>query len=90
MKKLFLLAAALIMLGIAPIYAQNAAPGATKVRTAPVKKDGTPDMRYKENKAQPAAAAAPAGPAKKNGTPDMRYKANRDAASRPTNATKVR
>ncbi len=38
-----------------------------------MKKDGTPDMRYKENK----AAKTVAGPTKKNGTPDMRYKANK-------------
>ncbi len=38
----------------------------------PVKKDGTPDMRFKENKNKPAA-----GPLKKDGTPDKRYKANK-------------
>lgn len=37
------------------------------------KADGTPDKRFKENKAK----AATAGPLKKNGTPDMRYKANK-------------
>jgi hypothetical protein len=41
------------------------------VAAGPVKKDGTPDMRYKANKEKPA------GPLKKNGTPDMRYKANK-------------
>ena len=41
----------------------------------PLKKDGTPDMRYKTNK--DAAKAKPAGPLKKDGTPDMRYKANK-------------
>lgn len=41
-----------------------------------LKKDGTPDMRYKENK---EAAAKPAGPLKKDGTPDRRYKENKDA-----------
>ncbi len=40
-----------------------------------LKADGTPDMRYKENKE--AAKPAPAGPLKKDGTPDMRYKANK-------------
>jgi hypothetical protein len=52
---------------------------ADKIEAAPadhVKKDGTPDKRYKENKeAKPAA-----GPTKKDGTPDMRYKSNKDAA----------
>ena len=38
-----------------------------------VKADGTPDKRYKENK----ATAKAAGPMKKDGTPDMRYKANK-------------
>ena len=37
-----------------------------------LKKDGTPDKRFKENK--PAK-----GPLKKDGTPDMRYKANKKA-----------
>lgn len=40
-----------------------------------LKKDGTPDMRYKENK---EAAAKPAGPLKKDGTPDKRYKENKE------------
>lgn len=48
----------------------------TKTKAAPVKKDGTPDMRYKENKA--AKEAKPAGPLKKDGTPDKRYKANKE------------
>lgn len=54
------------------------------VRTAPVepmegtklKKDGTPDMRYKDNKAV-KEEPKPAGPTKKDGTPDKRYKANK-------------
>lgn len=41
-----------------------------------LKKDGTADKRYKENK----APAKPAGPKKKDGTPDMRYKANKPVA----------
>lgn len=40
-----------------------------------LKKDGTPDMRYKENK----EAAKPAGPLKKDGTPDKRYKENKES-----------
>ena len=61
--------------------AANAAPAATTAATATpakMKKDGTPDMRAKENK---AAAKKSAGPLKKDGTPDMRYKANKDAAA---------
>lgn len=47
--------------------------------SAKLKKDGTPDKRFKENKNTPA----PAGPTKKDGTPDKRYKANKDAATAP-------
>ena len=38
-----------------------------------LKKDGTPDKRYKENK----EAKQPATPTKKDGTPDKRYKENK-------------
>ena len=53
-------------------------PAAAKVTATahPVKADGTPDMRYKSNKAKLAATVA-AGPKKADGTPDMRYKANK-------------
>lgn len=40
------------------------------VTVTPVKKDGTPDKRFKAN-------AATAGPLKKDGTKDMRFKANK-------------
>jgi hypothetical protein len=40
---------------------------------ATTKKDGTPDMRYKANK----AAADTTKHMKKNGTPDKRYKENK-------------
>ena len=40
-----------------------------------VKKDGTADKRYKENKTNVSSTTT--GPVKKNGTPDMRYKANK-------------
>ena len=36
----------------------------------PLKKDGTPDKRFKENK-------VPKGPLKKDGTPDKRFKENK-------------
>lgn len=52
-----------------------AAPAAAAT-AAPLKKDGTPDKRFKENKETPK----PAGPVKKDGTPDMRYKSNKEAA----------
>lgn len=49
-----------------------AKPVVTAVVKPPVvlKKDGTPDKRYK-------ATVTPAGPLKKDGTSDMRYKANK-------------
>ena len=39
--------------------------------TAPLKKDGTPDKRFK------ARSVTVAGPLKKDGTPDMSYKVNK-------------
>ncbi len=39
--------------------------------TAPLKKDGTPDTRYK------VRSVNVAGPLKKDGMPDMRYKVNK-------------
>lgn len=48
----------------------------TAAKASTLKKDGTPDMRLKENKVK--AVVKPAGPVKKDGTPDMRYKANKD------------
>lgn len=68
MKKLLLLVAALIVLGMAPIQAQPAKQ--TTTTTTKTKKDGTPDKRYKENKK-----------IKKDGTPDKRYKSNKPAAT---------
>lgn len=54
--------------------AAKPAPPAAKPAEAPkMKADGTPDKRFKENK----AAKPTAGPLKKDGTPDMRYKANK-------------
>ncbi|MGI4021553.1 MAG: hypothetical protein ACRYFA_08615 [Janthinobacterium lividum] len=42
-----------------------------------IKKDGTPDKRFKANQ---AAKPTTAGPMKKDGTPDQRYKANKSVA----------
>jgi len=50
--------------------AQDQTKSATK-STVVLKKDGTPDKRYKNSTA--------AGPLKKDGTPDMRYKENKKA-----------
>jgi DNA topoisomerase IA len=44
------------------------------LNTTGVKKNGTPDMRYKANK---KAKTDTVGPLKKNGTPDLRYKSNK-------------
>lgn len=52
----------------------------TTTTTAKVKADGTPDMRFKENKVK--AVTKVAGPTKKDGTADMRYKANKEAAKK--------
>lgn len=59
--------------------AKPAATPATPAKkdAAKLKADGTPDKRFKENKA--ATPATPPGPTKKDGTLDMRYKANKDA-----------
>ena len=47
-----------------------------------LKKDGTPDMRMKGNKAGAELKVA-AGPLKKDGTPDMRYNDNKKADAKP-------
>ncbi len=46
----------------------------TMAKKALLKKDGTPDMRMKENKVAKTTAV---GPKKKDGTSDMRYKTNK-------------
>lgn len=92
MKKIICVLLAMTM-AFSGVFAQDAAkkqkPAAKKTEAAPaadksadkgakMKKDGTPDKRYKENKeAKPAA-----GPMKKDGTPDLRYKANKDASKK--------
>lgn len=43
-----------------------------------LKKNGTPDMRYKSNK----ASSTSKGPLTKSGKPDMRYKANNPNAGK--------
>lgn len=71
MKKLFVLIAAIMMMGLNSLQAQ-----APAQKTTHVTKSGAPDKRYKENKQPKATKAAPT---KKDGTPDMRYKANKPA-----------
>ncbi|WP_428329701.1 hypothetical protein [Mucilaginibacter sp.] len=70
MKKIFVFLTVL-MLGMASFNQVNALPFQTKPAQH-LKKDGTPDKRFKANK-------KPAGPLKKDGTADMRYKANKKA-----------
>lgn len=43
----------------------------------PMKKDGTPDKRFKDNQANKDGKQQ--GPMKKDGTPDKRFKENKDA-----------
>ncbi|GAB1463298.1 hypothetical protein [Pedobacter sp. UBA4863] len=89
MKKLLTLAA-IALFGLSTTFAQTVTtvkqtPKKTTVTTktkstsVKLKADGTPDMRYKENKAVKANIA---GPKKKDGTADMRYKANKAAAKK--------
>ncbi len=60
----------------------KAKPSTAATKTAPaansakgVKADGTPDMRFKENKA--AKSTPVTGPKKADGTPDKRFKENK-------------
>eukprot|EP00808_Paulinella_micropora_P028075 g1693.t1 len=46
-----------------------------------LKKDGTPDMRYKANRVLESSDSTPSRPLKKDGTPDMRYSANKSPNS---------
>ncbi len=82
--KRFLTGIFIMLLGASITMAQ--APAASKPKTktekttastAPLKKDGTPDKRFKANK-----TTATEGPKKKDGSLDMRYKANKDAAKK--------
>lgn len=53
--------------------AKKATPATPAKPASKTKADGTPDMRFKENKGKATPAK---GPLKADGTPDMRYKAN--------------
>lgn len=79
MKKLVIIL--LVVLGCATSFAQSgavakkqAAQKEVKQEATKMKKDGTPDMRYKENK---DAARKETVHLKKDGTPDKRYKENK-------------
>lgn len=84
MKKLLTFILALVMTATGVIAQQKAtaqqqpATATAQKKTANakhLKKDGTPDKRYKENKKASA-------PKKKDGTPDMRYKENKEKAKK--------
>lgn len=76
MKKVILIASMLLAFaGFS--FAQTTTPAKTST-TQHVKKDGTPDKRYKENKTAPATTQH----LKKDGTPDKRYKENKTPAKK--------
>lgn len=82
MKKIII--AFVILLASFGVTNAQKTPAKTPVKTAKtvnkkssgMKKDGTPDMRMKQNK-DSVKVKRPAGPTKKDGTADMRYKANK-------------
>ncbi len=81
MKKLLnLIVIAIFSIGFVCAQTPAAKPAKKAKKETGAKKDGTPDMRLKENKAKPAAAK-PTGALKKDGTPDMRAKANKVAST---------
>ena len=74
MRKLALLMA-VVFLTVSAFGQTTTTPAKTTTKTkVALKKDGTPDKRFKDNK----QTTKPAGPLKKDGTKDMRYKANKD------------
>jgi hypothetical protein len=92
MKKILLIASLLIAsAGFGFAQTTPAATGTKKVDSSKtkasgavhLKKDGTPDMRYKENKQPPV----PPVHLKKDSTPDKRYKENKTPPAK-TAATK--
>jgi len=75
MKKLVIaLMAMLLSFGFTQVNAQAAQKKAPQKSETKMKKDGTPDMRYKEN--QKGSAKTAPKHLKKDGTPDKRYKEN--------------
>ena len=72
MKKILsLMVACMLLMSVSFAQAKKTTKTVKKVTSAHVKKDGTPDKRYKANKATPATTVV----LKKDGTPDKRYKA---------------
>jgi hypothetical protein len=101
MKKLLSILMLVAFISMSTIATTYALPAPFQT-TQHLKKDGTPDRRFKENKTakttgakveakkaevKEAKSANTAGPLKKDGTPDMRHKANQTAAPAKTAAT---
>ncbi len=88
MKKIFAAFMALMIMGsVAMANPDNKkdAKKATKeaaTTTTKTKSDGTPDMRYKENKDKKDTAPKADVKLKKDGTPDMRYKDNKETGTK--------
>lgn len=76
MKKIFAAIMSLMLLTSMSFAQAKQDTKAAKSSTAHVKKDGTADKRFKENK---DAATAKTTHVKKDGTPDKRFKENKDA-----------
>lgn len=70
MKKIALIFSFLLIFG--GLSMAQTAPATKTPPATHLKKDGTPDKRFKENKTPPPQHL------KKDGTPDMRYKENKD------------
>ena len=71
MKRIVLIINFLVLFAVIGTAQTMPAKPATPTTTTHLKKDGTPDKRYKENKTPPPQHI------KKDGTPDMRYKENK-------------
>ena len=80
MKKLILVVSMLFALTGLTFAQTTPAKPATTTAAKPVKKDGTPDMRYKANKT--ATAKPPVQHVKKDGTADKRFKENKTPAKK--------
>lgn len=89
MKKLLTMFA-MLMIGMSTTVVHAQTKKTTQVVTTTksqhMKKDGTPDKRYKENKASTSTTVV--GPTKKDGTADMRYKANKSTVKKTTTKPK--
>ncbi len=75
MKKIVLIVNLLLLLAVFG-NAQTTPATTTPATTTHLKKDGTPDKRFKENKTPPPQHL------KKDGTPDKRFKENKTTTSK--------